>query len=106
MIGHPLLFWADAPDMRVELLAGEPELLIKKSPGNLEIRLHPRIPDDSSAIIVSKETPTRLRVINILDEHRRIAAIVGSVLPVRQTTAVRCSNASCRNRPRFISASR
>jgi hypothetical protein len=82
LIGHPLLFWADAPDMRVELLAGEPELLIKKSPGNLEIRLHPRIPDDNSFVIVSKETPTRLRVINILDEHRRIAAIVGESLNV------------------------
>nr|WP_315216100.1 DEAD/DEAH box helicase [uncultured Duganella sp.] len=82
LIGHPLLFWADAPDTRVEMLAGEPELLIKKSPGNLEIRLQPRIPDDNSFVIVSKETPTRLRVVNILDEHRRIAAIVGDSLTV------------------------
>nr|WP_315399984.1 DEAD/DEAH box helicase [uncultured Duganella sp.] len=82
LIGHPLLFWADAPDTRVEMLGGEPELLIKKSPGNLEIRLHPRIPDDNSSVIVGKETPTRLRVVNILDEHRRIAAIVGDSLTV------------------------
>lgn len=82
LIGHPLLYWADAPDMRVELLAGEPELLIKKSPGNLEIRLHPPIPDDQSTIIVTRETPTRLRVVTIADEHRRIAAIVGNGLNV------------------------
>jgi hypothetical protein len=82
LIGHPLLFWADAPDTRVEMLAGEPELLIKKSPGNLELRLQPPIPDDNSSVIVSKETPTRLRVVNILDEHRRIAAIVGDALNV------------------------
>jgi superfamily II DNA or RNA helicase len=82
LVGHPLLFWADAPDMRVELLAGEPELLIKKSAGNLEIRLNPPIPDDSSTVVVTKETPTRLRVITIADEHRRIAAIVGDALNV------------------------
>jgi hypothetical protein len=82
LIGHPLLFWADAPDTRVEMLAGEPELLIKKSPGNLELRLQPPIPDDSSSVIVTKETPTRLRVVTILDEHRRIAAIVGDALHV------------------------
>ncbi|MYM93861.1 DEAD/DEAH box helicase [Duganella vulcania] len=82
LIGHPLLFWADAPDTRVEMLAGEPELLIKKSPGNLELRLQPPIPDDSSSVIVTKETPTRLRVVTILDEHRRIAAIVGDGLSV------------------------
>ncbi|TFW21978.1 SNF2-related protein [Duganella callida] len=82
LIGHPLLFWSDAPDMRVEMLAGEPELLIKKSPGNLELRLKPPIPDDNAAVVISKETPSRLRVVNILEEHRRIAAIVGDALNV------------------------
>ena len=82
LVGHPLLYWADAPDMRVELLAGEPELLIRKSAGNLEIRLHPPIPDDSATVIVTKETPTRLRVVTIQDEHRRIGAIVGDALNV------------------------
>jgi len=82
LIGHPLLFWEDAPDMRVEMIAGEPELLIKKSAGNLHLSLLPAIPDDSSTVIVRKETPTRLRVITIQDEHRRIAAIVGDGLVV------------------------
>jgi len=82
LIGHPLLFWSDAPDMRVEMLSGEPELLIRKSPGNLELRLQPPIPDDSSSVVISKETPTRLRVVTILEEHRRIAAIVGDALNV------------------------
>lgn len=82
LVGHPLLFWSDAPDMRVEMLAGEPELLIKKSAGNLEIRLNPPIPDDNATVIVTRETPTRLRVVTIADEHRRIAAIVGDALHV------------------------
>ncbi|KQQ31032.1 helicase SNF2 [Duganella sp. Leaf126] len=82
LVGHPLLYWAEAPDTRVELLAGEPELLIRKSAGNLEIRLHPPIPDDSATVIVTRETPTRLRVVTIADEHRRIGAIVGDALNV------------------------
>ncbi|NVM77000.1 hypothetical protein FHW83_002801 [Duganella sp. SG902] len=82
LVGHPLLFWSDLPDMRVEMLAGEPELLVKRSPGNLELRLQPPIPDDNSSVVITKETPTRLRVVNILEEHRKIAAIVGDALNV------------------------
>jgi SNF2 family DNA or RNA helicase len=82
LVGHPLLFWADLPDMRVEMLAGEPELLVKRSPGNLELRLQPPIPDDSSSVVITRETPTRLRVVSILEEHRKIAAIVGDALNV------------------------
>ena len=84
LIGHPCVFWHDAPDMRVELVAGEPELLIRKRGTTLHLTLQPAIPDNSSTVIVSKETPTRLRVISILDEHRRIAAIVGNGLSVPQ----------------------
>ncbi|MES2113548.1 MAG: DEAD/DEAH box helicase [Pseudomonadota bacterium] len=82
LVGHPLLFWHDAPDTRVELLAGEPELLIRKQGDNLTLTLQPAIPDDGSTVIISKETPTRLRVIQIQDEHRRIGAIVGTGLTV------------------------
>ncbi|WP_374361165.1 SNF2-related protein [Pseudoduganella danionis] len=90
LVGHPLLFWADAPDTRVELLAGAPELLITKQAGSLELRLQPSIPDDSALVIISRETPNRLRVISILDEHRRIAAIVGTglVVPARAEAQV------------------
>ncbi|MFA9216061.1 MAG: SNF2-related protein [Sphingomonadaceae bacterium] len=82
LVGHPLLFWADLPDLRVELIAGEPELIIKKDGASLHLSLSPAIPDDGSTIIIRKETPTRLRAISIEDEHRRIAAIVGDGLVV------------------------
>ncbi|MGV7208274.1 DEAD/DEAH box helicase [Oxalobacteraceae bacterium A2-2] len=82
LVGHPLLFWADAPDARVDLIAGEPELLIRKSDGNLHLSLQPAIPDDGNRLIVTRETPTRLRAISVTDEHRRIAAIVGDGLVV------------------------
>ena len=82
LIGHPMLFWTDAPGTRVELLPGEPELLIKADPVNVTINMRPAILDDTEDVVVSRETPTRLRVVRIKDEHRRIGAIVGDGLVV------------------------
>lgn len=82
LIGHPLLFWLDAPGTRVELLPGEPELLIRADPLNVTITMRPPVLDDSDDVVVTRETPTRLRVVRIRDEHRRIGAIVGDSLVV------------------------
>ena len=82
LLGHPFVYWLDAPETRVDLLAAEPELLIKENQGQLWLRLQPPLPDNGSCMVVTKETPTRLRVITIIDEHRRIAAIVGNGLAV------------------------
>ncbi|HEV7814896.1 MAG TPA: DEAD/DEAH box helicase, partial [Janthinobacterium sp.] len=82
LAGHPLVYWQEAPDTRVELLAGAPELLIKAHGGQLWLSLNPPVPDKDTNVVVIKETPTRLRIVNILDEHRRIAAIVGEGLAV------------------------
>ncbi|HYD63230.1 MAG TPA: DEAD/DEAH box helicase [Noviherbaspirillum sp.] len=81
LVGHPLVFWQDAPDIRVEVLRGEPELLVKTSGGKLHIDLQPPL-DSQSDVLVRKETPTRLRVYGITDEHRRVAAILGNGLKV------------------------
>ncbi|UUZ52137.1 hypothetical protein LP419_21005 [Massilia sp. H-1] len=82
LIGHPLLFWLDSPATRVELLPGEPELLIKADPVNVTINMRPAILDDTEDVVVTRETPTRLRVVRIREEHRRIGAIVGEALVV------------------------
>ncbi|MDB5950275.1 MAG: helicase, partial [Massilia sp.] len=82
LIGHPLLFWIDAPGTRLELLPGEPELLIKARGGLVTITLQPPVPDGAEDVCVTKETPTRLRVVRITAEHRRIGAIVGAGLVV------------------------
>jgi SNF2 family DNA or RNA helicase len=82
LVGHPLLFWADAPGTRVELLPGEPELLVKAGHGKVTITLQPPLRDQRGDAVVVRETPTRLRVVRIKDEHRRIAAIVGDGLVV------------------------
>ncbi|HEY0065234.1 MAG TPA: DEAD/DEAH box helicase [Telluria sp.] len=82
LIGHPLLFWIESPATRVELLPGEPELLIKADPVNVTISMRPPILDDTEDVAVTRETPTRLRVVRIKEEHRRIGAIVGEGLVV------------------------
>jgi len=82
LVGHPLLFWIDAPGTRVELLPGEPELMVKARAGSVTITMRPPVPEDADDVCVTKETPTRLRVVRIGEEHRRIGAIVGDGLVV------------------------
>lgn len=83
LIGHPLVFWQSPPGVRVEILRGEPELEIKKTAADaLTLRLSPPLDENSDNVLVSQETPTRLRVIEVTPEHRRIAAILGQSLKV------------------------
>ena len=82
LIGHPLLFWLDAPGTRVELLPGEPELSIRADLANVTITMSPPVLEDTDDVCVTRETPTRLRVVCINEEHRRIGAIIGEGLVV------------------------
>lgn len=77
LIGHPAVFWEDAPTTRIEVVKGEPELLVKKSKNDwLTLKLSPELKPDK-AVLTVKESPTRLKVIEITPEHRRIAEILG-----------------------------
>jgi len=82
LVGHPLLFWMDSPGTRVELLPGEPELRVTKRDDTVFIALQPSLGESEGDIVVSRETPTRLRLVRIGEEHRRIAAILGDGLEV------------------------
>jgi superfamily II DNA or RNA helicase len=82
LAGHPLLFWMDAPGTRVELLPGEPELMVRAGHGKVTITLQPPLGEQRGDVVVTRETPTRLRIVRIKEEHRRIAAIVGDGLVV------------------------
>jgi len=82
LVGHPLLFWMDSPGTRVELLPGEPELRVAKHDDSVFISLQPSLGGSEGDIVVARETPTRLRLVQIKDEHRRIAAILGDGLNV------------------------
>jgi superfamily II DNA or RNA helicase len=78
LIGHPFVFWEDAPTTRVEIVRGEPELWVKKGKQEqLTLEFSQAIAAGKNIIVV-KETPTRLKVMEIKPEHHRIAEILGA----------------------------
>jgi SNF2 family DNA or RNA helicase len=77
LIGHPLVFWDDNPDVRVDVVAGEPELVVTENGDDtLSLRLNPAVKGDADHTVL-KETLTRVKVITIRDDHRRIASVLG-----------------------------
>ncbi|WP_404358523.1 DEAD/DEAH box helicase [Methylotuvimicrobium sp. KM1] len=77
LVGHPLLFWSDSPDVRVEAIKGEPELRVSKAKGGkIKITFTPE-PSHQQNIIISKETPTRLKVIELTADHHKIYQLLG-----------------------------
>ncbi|CAH0252722.1 RNA polymerase-associated protein RapA [Massilia sp. Bi118] len=82
LAGHPLLFWMDSPGTRIELLPGEPQLMVRAGGGKVTISLNPPMREQQGEVVVTKETPTRLRIVRIKEEHKRIGAIVGEGLVV------------------------
>jgi superfamily II DNA or RNA helicase len=77
LIGHPLLFWNDAPEVRVEVARGQVELRVKKQNGDkIKISLEPA-PGYEQKFQVARETPTRLRVVEFTPDHHKIYGVLG-----------------------------
>ncbi|MCU0526951.1 MAG: SNF2 family helicase [Elainella sp. Prado103] len=78
LVGHPYVFWEDAAGVRLEVVKGEPELLVKKGKNeHLTLQLLPELTDNKELLVV-KESPTRLKVIEVTPDHRRISEILGA----------------------------
>ncbi|MEA2039445.1 MAG: DEAD/DEAH box helicase [Thermodesulfobacteriota bacterium] len=75
LVGHPLLFLSESPSIPVELVKGEPEVVVSQSGSVLNIRFSEPVSDEPVMII--QEMPTRLKVIELTKEHRRIGRILG-----------------------------
>lgn len=84
LIGHPLVFLEENPEVSVEMVRGEPEIIVARTGHYLNIRLHP-IPARQRVTLI-RETPTRFKVIRFSDAHMHMAALLGrdglSVPPV------------------------
>lgn len=76
LVGHQRVFWTDAPEVRVEITAGEPELLAVKEGTTLSVRLEPPV-EEGAEVALRREGTSRLRVVQASLAHRRIAAIIG-----------------------------
>ncbi len=75
LVGHPLLFLTNSPSTPVEFVSGEPELLVEETGDLLKVRFS--LPITSDNVTLQQETPTRFKVVQINDNHRRIAQITG-----------------------------
>lgn len=77
LVGHPLVFWEESPTVRVEIVAATPELIIEQAgDGTLILKMEPAI-NPGDGITLVKETPTRVKVLEVNAEHQRIAEILG-----------------------------
>ncbi len=89
MVNHPLLFFAKSPNTPVEFVSGEPELLVEERGSQLHIRFAQEITEEK--VTIFQETPTRYKIIEINDNHRRIAQITGKnglVVPLEASEQV------------------
>ncbi len=57
IVGHPLVFWSDSTTTRVDIVSGEPELIVKKiKEERITLEFSPKLQSDKELIVV-KETP-------------------------------------------------
>ncbi|MGJ0534806.1 MAG: DEAD/DEAH box helicase [Methylocystis sp.] len=85
LVGHPALYWSDAPDVRIDLVSGQASLQLQARDGQIHLRLQPENIAEQDGLMLHKETPTRLLLYPISRELRQIADIVGAGLSVPQS---------------------
>ena len=75
LVGHPLVFLEDSPHIAVDLVKGEPELIVGQTKQGYSLRFSESF--ESTGIEVVKESPTRYKIVEVKDEHVRIAKFMG-----------------------------
>lgn len=86
LVGHPALYRAEQPDLRLDLVLGQPALhLDVGNDGRLHLRLSPWEVDTHNRVVVEEETPTRVVVYPISPGIRQVAAIIGTGLVMPMT---------------------
>lgn len=81
LVGHPAVFWIDAPDVRIDIVKAVISLQLKEKQGQITLQLMPPI-SATAAVVWLKETPTRLAVYESSAEIKQIAGILGAGLSV------------------------
>ena len=90
LVGHPLVFRSDAPEVSVEVVRDDPQLRVTTEGGLIRIRLVPKPPDVGTAI-ASAPSSTRVVVCSFRKKHREITDLLGSeglVVPSTSKQAV------------------
>jgi len=76
LVGHPLLFLENSPSVPVEFVKGDPEVMVSKAGSKIKIEFAAGLNGDRFTVV--QETPTRFKVIELTEKHRRIARILGN----------------------------
>lgn len=76
LIGHPLVFRADNPDIGVEVVKDSPQLRVTAEGSFVRIKLLPQPPDFGNAM-ASAPSPTRVIVCCFQKKHREIISLLG-----------------------------
>ena len=76
LVGHPLVFRADDPAKRVEVVRAEPQLQVKAKGKVVRIEVVPRIPEHRN-VLGFMESKTRVAVYVFGAEHREISEVIG-----------------------------
>lgn len=82
LVGHPAVFWSDAPDVGLDVVAGSVTMQLQEEGDTIRLALVPGKIHAESEIVWLKQTPTRLAVYQISREVRQIAAVLGKGLSV------------------------
>jgi len=75
MAGHPLLFFAESPDVSVELTRKAPELHVRRDGDKFEVGFDFDV--DQPGMLLMRETPTRYSIVDVDNEYRKIFDILG-----------------------------
>ncbi|MDD2998468.1 MAG: hypothetical protein PHV05_05355, partial [Candidatus Riflebacteria bacterium] len=74
LVGHPRVFFTDAPQRSIEILRGEPVLLLSETGKNLQLVFQP--PCTGQRITIIQETDFRLRVFEFTEIQLKVAKII------------------------------
>ncbi|ACU57826.1 DEAD/DEAH box helicase [Chitinophaga pinensis] len=81
--GHPYLFMLDAPETPVEIIKGQPELVVNKTGNGYEFSTN--INDYISDTVLIKESDTRLKVIRLTQQQRTVLQTLRQIETVPAT---------------------
>ncbi|MDZ7832681.1 MAG: DEAD/DEAH box helicase [Desulfobacterales bacterium] len=82
LVGHPLVFSEDAPDVRVEFVEGKPELTVRQQSNGKFLIAFTHDISGGNDVQVIRETPNRFQVIPVNEDIGRIAKIIGKGVEV------------------------
>lgn len=84
LCGHPYLFLSNQPDIALELIKGQPELITEKTKNGICLKTNIR-DDDNDDVIIIKETQTRYKVIPLNEAQRKVIRMLNNGLTIPES---------------------